>query len=89
MTALAEYMTLSDTIEALEQKLIDARIDINMKDARIEELERQLREARFQVRELEIGTQTMQTLALEGEEESFDPRSTGTFNSNAWKKNAR
>ena len=75
-------------IDSLERKLIDAQIDINMKDDRISELEKQIREYRFQIRELEIGTQTMRTLALEEEEETFDPRESGVFHKDTW-SNAR
>ena len=75
-------------IDTLERKLMDAHIDINMKDERIAELEKQIREYRFQIRELEVGTQTMRTLALEEEEETFDPRESGVFHKDTW-SNAR
>ena len=75
-------------IDALENKLMDAKIDCNMKDERIAELEKQVREYRFQIRELEIGTQTMRTLKLEQEEETFDPRESGIFHKDTW-SNAR
>jgi len=84
-----KLMTLdahNEKIDMLQRELIDARVDINIKDERIRELEKQLREAHFAIRELEIGTQTMQTLALEDDEESFDPRQTGAFDSNIWSK---
>lgn len=73
-------------IDSLQRELANARVDINIKDERIRELEKQLREARFETRELEIGTQTMQALALDAGEENFDPRQTGTFNKDAWSK---
>jgi hypothetical protein len=75
-------------IDELESKLMDARIEMNMKDLRIKELERQLAEARYEIRNLEINTQTMRTLSLEGEEESFDPRESGIFRKDTW-SNAR
>lgn len=78
--------TLNDQVDALQRKLIDAKVDLNIKDARILELEKRLREAHSALRELEIGTQTMRTLALEGDEEDFDPRQTGTFSKDAWSK---
>ena len=74
------------TIDQLERELIDARVDINIKDERIRVLEKELRQAQFALRELEIGTQTMRTLTLEGDEESFDPRATGSFKTDAWRK---
>ena len=77
---------LLDQIDTLQRKLINNKVDLSIKDARILELETQLREARFEVRELEIGTHTLRTLALEAEEESFDPRATGTFDSDVWRK---
>ncbi len=85
---MTEREELQTQIDALESKLMDARIDLNMKDNRIRDLERQLREAQFKIRELEIGTQTMRTLALQDEEESFDPRESGVFNKDTW-SNAR
>jgi predicted RNase H-like nuclease (RuvC/YqgF family) len=78
--------TLNDQVDALQRKLIDAKVDLNIKDERIRELEKRLREAHSALRELEIGTQTMRTLALEGDEEDFDPRQTGTFSKDAWSK---
>ena len=84
-----KLMTLEDhnaKIDALQRELIDARVDLNIRDERIRELEEALRKARFQIRELEIGTLTMQTLTLEEDEEDFDPRATGTFNKNIWSK---
>ena len=83
-----ELESLRKKVEALESKLLDAQIDINMKNNRISDLERQLREAQFKIRELEVGTQTMRTLTLEGEEESFDPRESGVFHKDTW-SNAR
>lgn len=74
------------TIDQLERELIDARVDINIKDERIRELEKQLRNAHAALRELEIGTQTMRTLALVEDEDVFNPRQTGTFRTDAWNK---
>jgi hypothetical protein len=79
---------LQAKIDSLESKLMDAKIDCNMKDGRIAELEKQVCEYRFQIRELEIGTQTMHTLKLEEEEETFDPRESGVFHKDTW-SNAR
>lgn len=78
--------TLNDQVDALQRKLIDAKVDLNIKDERIRVLEKQLREAHSALRELEIGTQTMRTLALVEDEDAFDPRQTGTFNKNVWSK---
>jgi hypothetical protein len=66
--------------------LADARVDVNIKDERIRTLEKELRVARFAVREFEIGTHTMQTLALAEEEEDFNPRQTGAFDKDIWSK---
>jgi hypothetical protein len=77
---------LVEEINVLQGKLIDAKVDMNIKDERIRVLEKELRVAQFAVRELEIGTMTMQTLSLQEEEEDFDPRQTGTFSSDAWKR---
>jgi len=76
----------NEQIDALQRELIDARVDINIKDERIQELEKQLRKAQFAIRELEIGTQTMRTLALQEEEDSFDPYSTGKFKTDVWSR---
>ncbi|MHA1289353.1 MAG: hypothetical protein ACTSPB_18350 [Candidatus Thorarchaeota archaeon] len=77
---------LNNQIDVLQRKLIDAKVDINIKDERIRTLEKELRVAQFAVRELEIGTHTLRTLALENDEEDFDPRQTGTFSKDAWSK---
>ena len=80
-----EMESLRKKVEALESKLMDAQIDSNMKDNRIRDLERQLREAQFKIRELEMGTQTMRTLALQEEEQTFDPRESGVFHKDTWR----
>jgi len=83
-----KLMTLeahNEKIDQLQRELIDARVDINIKDERIRELEKQLRKAQFAIRELEIGTQTMRTLALAEDEESFDPYATGEFRADRWR----
>ena len=81
MTVTAHH----DEIDRLQRELIDARVDLNIKDERIRELEAKLRKAQFAIRELEIGTQTMRTLALAEEEDSFDPRATGEFKTDLWR----
>ena len=80
------FEKLNEQIDVLHRKLIDAKVDLNIKDERIRVLEKELKVAQFAVRELEIGTHTMRTLALEADEESFDPRQTGAFESDIWRK---
>lgn len=79
---------LNEQIDGLQRELIDAKVDLNIKDDRIRTLEKDLRIARNAVRELEIGTHTMRTLALEEDESDFDPYATGEYNTNRW-RNAR
>jgi len=60
----------------------DLKVDLNIRDARIRDLERELLNERRQVRSMEIGTQTIRKLEILGESEDdngFDPRQTGTF----------
>ena len=67
------------------------KVDLNMRDARIRDLERQLEDERRQVRSLEVNTQTVQKLELLGnsdDDDGFDPRQTGTFTS-PWAKTSR
>lgn len=85
MTTDTTQEVLQYRVQVLESKLLDAQVDRNMQKNRIEELERQLREAHHKIRELELGTQTMRTLAIAGEEESFNPRESGVFHKDAWK----
>ena len=83
-----KLMTLEEhnlKIDQLQRELIDLRVDVNIKDDRILELEKQLRQAHFAIRELEIGTQTMRTLALAEDEASFDPRESGIFHKDTWR----
>ena len=79
---------LNEQVDALQRELIGARVDLNIKDDRIRTLEKELRVARFAVRDMEIGTHTMQTLTLEADESDFDPYATGEYNTNRW-RNAR
>ncbi len=79
---------LEDTIERLKRIAVDLKVDLNIRDARIRKLERQLLEERRQVRSLEVNTQTVQKLEILGDSEDdngFDPRETGQFRS-PWEK---
>jgi len=72
-------------INSLQRELADAHVDLNIKDDRIRELEKELRRVQYSIREFEIDERTIETLALETEEESFDPYATGEFNVNRWR----
>lgn len=83
------YMTLMEQIDKLENELLDARIDLNVKDLRIQQLEKDLAAARDEVRELQIGTQTMRRLQILGDSDDdngFDPRRSGVYRKNTWEK---
>lgn len=73
-------------IFALESQLVDAKVDLNISEDRVRELEKELKEANDRIRQLERDTMTVQTLSLEGEEETFDPYESGVFNKNVWSK---
>ena len=78
---------LRSRIDALENQLIDAKVDLNISEEKRRQLEKELMEANARIRELERDTMTVQTLSLEElqvEDESFDPRATGRFNKDAW-----
>ena len=69
-------------VNALENQLIDAKVDLNISEEKVRELKKELKEANERIRELERDTMTVQTLSIEGlqeEDESFDPRATGRF----------
>jgi chromosome segregation ATPase len=71
---IERYKTIANTL----------KVDLNMRDARIRDLERELAAARREIRSLEVGTQTMQKLEILGDsddDDGFDPRATGTFKS--------
>lgn len=75
-------------IERYKNIAASLQVDLNMRDARIRDLERQLENERRQVRSLEVNTQTVQKLEILGDsddDDGFDPRQTGTFNS-PWAK---
>jgi hypothetical protein len=75
-------------VNALENQLIDAKVDLNISEEKRRKLEAELAEANARIRELERDTMTVQTLSLEAlqEEESFDPRATGAFRKDAWER---
>lgn len=80
---------LEDQIDRLRRIAIDLKVTINIRDAKIRDLERELLTERRQVRSMEVGTQTMEKLAILGESEDdngFDPRQTGTFSKDIWNK---
>ena len=71
---IERYKTIANTL----------KVDLNMRDARIRALERELAAARREIRSLEVGTQTMQKLEILGDSDDdngVDPRATGTFKS--------
>jgi len=79
---------LEAQIERLKRIAVDLRVDINIRDARIRKLERDLLDESRQVRSLEIGTQTMRKLEILGESEDDNggsPYDTGRFRS-PWEK---
>jgi len=80
---------LEADIQRLKNIAVDLKVDLNIRDTRILELEKELAEARRQIRHMEIGTQTMaklEILDINTEEESFNPRQTGRFKKNPWEK---
>jgi len=79
---------LEEKIERLRNIAIELKVDLNIRDQKIRDLERQLAEAHRRERDLVRGTQTMSKLEILGEsddDDGFDPRQTGTFNS-PWAK---
>jgi predicted RNase H-like nuclease (RuvC/YqgF family) len=84
-----------DKVKELEIKIdrykriaINLKIDLNIRDERIQKLERDLLEARRQVRSLEVGTQTTNKLEILGvshDDDGTDPYETGQFKS-PWEK---
>lgn len=77
---------LQAEIDRLQGQLIDVKVDLNIEQQRTEQLERDLAEARAQVKAYELGTQTMRKLRILGESDDdngYDPRETGQFR--AWK----
>ena len=88
----AERQTMTEKIRELEAQIerlkriaIDLKVDINIRDAKIRELESELLNERRQVRSLEVGTQTMEKLRIIDDEDSCDPRATGEYNVNRWR----
>lgn len=76
--------------ERLKKIAINLKVDLNMRDAKIRKLKRQLAEAHEETRQLVVGTQTMNKLQILGESEDDngqDPRETGQYK-NPW-ENAR
>ena len=75
-------------IARLQGQLIETKVDLNIERDKVKRLEKQLAEARQQIREYEVGTQTARKLAILGETEENtgrDPRDTGTFNTDHWR----
>ena len=79
---------LEAQIERYKNIAIGLKVDLNIRDARIRDLERQLLDESRQVRSLELNTQEvkkLEILELSEDEEGFDPYETGQFNS-PWEK---
>lgn len=68
----------------VQQQVADLKVGVSIRDTRIAELEKDLREARAAVRGYELGTQTMRKLQILGDSDDndgFDPYETGAFKS--------
>lgn len=75
---------LEAQIDRLKRIAVDLKVDLNIRDAKIRDLGRQLTEAHKRERNLMHGTQTMSKLEILGEsgdDDGFDPRATGNFKS--------
>lgn len=71
---------LKDEVMRLHQEVVDLKVDLNIKDAEIRQLKRDLEQARKEVRNCEIGTQTMRELQIVNDtddDNGIDPRNTG------------
>ena len=68
-------------VERYKNMAIGLTVDLNISKARISELEAQLKDARRQVRSMELDTQTVQNLSIlqDEDDDGFDPRATGQF----------
>ena len=75
--------------ERLRKIAINFRVERNLLARQVEELKRELAEARREIREQDLDTQRMRALAIEGGPEGYsgDPYDTGTFR-DPW-RNAR
>ncbi len=88
---MTEVEFLEEQAKRLKKIAINLKVDVNMRDAKIRKLERQLLEAHSEARELARGTQTMNKLQILGESEDDngqDPLNTGQYKRNPW-ENAR
>lgn len=77
---------LEAKIERLKNIAVNLKVDLNIRDARIRDLERQLAKAHRRERNLVVGTQTMNKLKILGDSDDDngqDPRATGIFK-DAW-----
>jgi len=81
---------LMEQNERLKKIAINLKVDLNMRDAKIRKLKRQLAEAHEEARQLVVGTQTMNKLQILGgseDDNGQDPMNTGQYK-NPW-ENAR
>jgi len=83
---------LQDQIDRLRRVAISLKVTINIRDATIRDLERELFNERNQVKSIELNTHEIQQLEILDldlsmeEEESFDPYETGQYKSRPWEK---
>lgn len=83
---MTEIQLLEQKVDRLKRIAIDLKVDLNIRNTKICKLERELVKAHAEVRELVIGTQTMNKLQILGESEDDngqDPRETGQYK-NPW-----
>lgn len=80
------YEELLKELGLVRIELDDTRIDLNIERSKNERLTTELTQANRKVRELERSTMTIETLSLEGDEPSFDPRESGVYRKDTWSK---
>ena len=80
---------LVERLDVLEREVIDLKVDCNIKDERIRQLEKDLASARRQIREYEVGTQTMRKLQILGnsdDDTGYDPYGSANDRPKPWEK---
>ena len=84
---MTEVEFLEEQAKRLKSIAIDLKVELNIREAKIRKLERELKEAHREARQLVVGSQTMDKLRILGDSDDDngqDPLNTGQFPRNPW-----
>ena len=81
-----KIVAMQEELRKLREENVDLKVDLNIRDARIKELETELRKAHAELREQVRSTQTMRKLEIlqSDDDTGVSPYDTGILRKSPW-----